>query len=134
MVLPSAESLTRYQVSLTAAPATDTVTRAQVEPASVERKMSPVCATATSTRPSLELSTHRHQWFTWPSGKVALRQLAPPSLLSRRLPFWMTAAMCWPSCEVATASQLALPGAAGMRLHVVPKSRDAYRPPPYSSA
>src|SRR4051812_44894530 len=118
---PSAEVFTRYQFSTTLAPLILTASAAQCAPASEDLKISPLCDTATITRPSLELSTQRHQWLAWPSGIAAVCQVLPPSLLSMTGPFWTTAASREPSCETVTASYAS--DVLATADHVLPKSR-----------
>src|SRR6478609_7925829 len=87
MVLPSAESFTRYQLStagmvfvLTAG----STTSLNVVPLSMERNSWPSCDAATMTVPSAELSIERHGRFCVlpaDTGNVGADQVAPESLL-----------------------------------------------------
>src|SRR3569623_2187923 len=104
ITLPSAEVFTRYQFSMMPLPPTFTCSGTHVDPESVERKISPLCDTATTACPSLDESTQRHQWFAWPSGIAGVRQEEPPSLLTTIGPSCTTATTCVPSCDTVTAS------------------------------
>src|SRR5690349_21150916 len=114
-VLPSPDTLTRYQLSTFAVglvgEAGSTISWKLV-PLLVERNTWPSCETATITVPSLELSTARHDRFCVvpaDTGSVGAVHVVPPLLLSTRRPPWITATRCCPSADMVTDSKLMAP-------------------------